>query len=278
MKTWFITGCSSGIGRGIAKAVLENGDQAIITARNINTLKELVDEFPTTAFALHLDITQNESIKKAVEGALQHFKSIDVLVNNAGYGYRSSVEEGNVDDVKVLFDTNFFGPVELIKAILPSMRHNKKGTIINVSSIAGVRSAAGSGYYAASKAALELMSDGLSKEVKPLGIDVMIVEPGAFRTRFYDSSLKGTEKKIDDYSETTGKARKENVVNLENQPGDPNKAGKVLVQLVEKGNLPLRLLLGSDAVKLIENELENRLIELRSNKSMSLLTDYTKEE
>lgn len=278
MKTWFITGCSSGIGRGIAKAVLENGDRAIITARNINTLKELIDQYPTTAYAIQLDITQNESIMNAVNKALDRFKTIDVLVNNAGYGYRSSVEEGNANDVKVLFDTNFFGPVELIKAVLPTMRQNRKGTILNVSSIAGVRSAVGSGYYAASKAALELMSDGLSKEVKPLGIEVMIVEPGAFRTRFYDSSLKGTDKKIDDYNETAGKTRKENVVNLENQPGDPDKAGKVLVQMVEKGNLPLRLLLGSDAVKLIETELENRLIELRTNKPMSILTDYGKEE
>jgi len=118
------------------------------------------------------------------------------------------------------------------------------------------------------------MSDGLSKEVKPLGIEVIIVEPGAFRTRFYDTSLKGTEKKSDDYRETTGKTRKENLINLENQPGDLDKAGKVLVQLVEKGNLPLRLVLGSDAVKLIETELENRLIELRNNKSISIETDY----
>lgn len=274
MKTWFITGCSSGIGRGIAKAVLENGDQAVITARNVNTLKEFMDDYPNTALALSLDVTHNESINHAVNKALEHFKTIDVLVNNAGYGYRSSVEEGNINDVNILFNTNFFGPIKLIKAVLPTMRQNKKGSIINISSIAGVRSAVGSGYYAASKAALELMSDGLSKEVKPLGIEVMIVEPGAFRTRFYDTSLKGTDKKIDDYTETAGKTRKENVVNLENQPGDPDKAGKVLVQLVDKGSLPLRLLLGSDAVKLIETELENRLTELRNNKPISILTDY----
>jgi len=276
MKTWFITGCSSGIGRGIAKAVLENGDRAVVTARNIESVQDIISAYPNTALALTLDITNNDSIHLAVQSALSVFGRIDVLVNNAGYGYRSSVEEGTVEDVKVLFDTNFFGPVELIKAVLPSMRKNKYGFILNVSSIAGVRSAIGSGYYAASKAALELMSDGLSKEVKPLGIEVMIVEPGAFRTRFYDTSLKGTEKKIDDYIETAGKTRKENVVNLENQPGDPDKAGKVLVEMVEKGQLPLRLLLGSDAVKLVETELENRLVELRNYKPMSILTDYEK--
>lgn len=274
MKTWFITGCSSGIGRGIAKAVLEHWDRAIITARNISSVQDIIDTYPDTSLALTLDITRTESITLAVHKALETFGRIDVLVNNAGYGYRSSVEEGQVDDVNVLFNTNFFGPVELIKAVLPSMRQNKYGFILNVSSIAGVRSAIGSGYYAASKAALELMSDGLSKEVKPLGIEVMIVEPGAFRTHFYDTSLKGTDKKIDDYVETTGKSRKENVINLENQLGDPEKAGKVLVEMVEKGQMPLRLLLGSDAVKLIEIELENRLVELRTNKPISIQTDY----
>lgn len=274
MKTWFITGCSSGIGRGIAKAVLENGDRAVVTARNIDSVQDIMNSYPGLALALTLDITKKDSIHLAVQSAISVFGKIDVLVNNAGYGYRSSVEEGNVDDVNVLFNTNFFGPVELIKAVLPSMRQNKYGFILNVSSIAGVRSAIGSGYYAASKAALELMSDGLSKELKPLGIEVMIVEPGAFRTRFYDTSLKGTDKKIEDYTETAGKTRKENVVNLENQPGDPDKAGKVLVEMVEKGHLPLRLLLGSDAVKLIEAELENRLIELSENKHISIQTDY----
>lgn len=274
MKTWLITGCSSGIGRGIAKAVLAKGDQAVVTARNVESILDLAYQYPETALAVALDVTLQSSIQIAVQKALDKFGRIDVLVNNAGYGYRSSVEEGNVEDVDTLFKTNFFGPVELIKEVLPQMRANKNGVILNVSSIAGVRSGVGSGYYAASKAALELMSDGLAKEVKPLGIEVMIVQPGAFRTRFYDDSLKGTQKKIDDYAEITGKTRKENVVNLENQPGDPDKAGQVLVDMVEKGNLPLRILLGSDAVRLIETELENRLIELRNNKSISIKTDY----
>ena len=127
------------------------------------------------------------------------------MINNAGYGYRSSVEEGDIDDVNLLFNTNFFGPIELIKEVLPQMRANKNGAIVNVSSIAAVRSGVGSGYYAASKAALELMTDGLAKELKPLGIKVMIAQPGSFRTNFYDTSLKGTKNKIDDYNETAGK-------------------------------------------------------------------------
>ena len=274
MKTWLITGCSSGIGRGIAKAVLENGDRAIVTARNTATLEDIGAAYPDTALLVPLDVTDNESIKNAVAKGYEKFGTIDVLVNNAGYGYRSSLEEGNVQDVDVLFNTNFFGPIELIKAVLPKMREQHKGAIINVSSIGAVRSGVGSGYYAASKAALELASDSLSKEVKPLGIEVMIVEPGSFRTRFYDTSLKGTDKLISDYAETAGKTRKENVVNLENQPGDPEKVGQILYKVVKNGNLPLRLLLGSDAVRIVSEELENRLKEISTNTPISVQTDF----
>ena len=193
MKTWLITGCSSGIGRGIAKAVLKKGDNAVVTARDTSKIADLVDQYPNTALGVALDITKKESISAAVKQAQERFGTIDVLINNAGYGYRSSVEEGDIDDVNLLFNTNFFGPIELIKEVLPQMRANKNGAIVNVSSIAAVRSGVGSGYYAASKAALELMTDGLAKELKPLGIKVMIAQPGSFRTNFYDTSLKGTK-------------------------------------------------------------------------------------
>lgn len=196
MKTWLITGCSSGIGRGIAKAVLKKGDNAVVTARDTSKIADLVDQYPNTALGVALDITKKESISAAVKQAQERFGTIDVLINNAGYGYRSSVEEGDIDDVNLLFNTNFFGPIELIKEVLPQMRANKNGAIVNVSSIAAVRSGVGSGYYAASKAALELMTDGLAKELKPLGIKVMIAQPGSFRTNFYDTSLKGTKNKI----------------------------------------------------------------------------------
>lgn len=184
MKTWLITGCSSGIGRGIAKAVLKKGDNAVVTARDTSKIADLVDQYPNTALGVALDITKKESISAAVKQAQERFGTIDVLINNAGYGYRSSVEEGDIDDVNLLFNTNFFGPIELIKEVLPQMRANKNGAIVNVSSIAAVRSGVGSGYYAASKAALELMTDGLAKELKPLGIKVMIAQPGSFRTNF----------------------------------------------------------------------------------------------
>lgn len=274
MKTWLITGCSSGIGRGIAKAVLEKGDQAVVTARDVSTLDEFVQTYPKQTLAVKLDITKKEDIDNVYQQAIETFGCIDVVVNNAGYGYRSSIEEAEKEDVELLFNTNFFGPIALINKVLPHMRANKSGAIINVSSIAAVRSAVGSGYYASSKASLELVTDALAKEVSPLGIKVMIVEPGSFRTHFYDTSLKGTKNKIDDYNETAGKTRKENIVNLKNQPGDPEKAGKVIVEAIEQDNYPLRLLLGSDAVRIVSTSLKERIEEIEEYKQISIQTDY----
>lgn len=179
-----------------------------------------------------------------------------------------------MEAVNTLFQTNFFGPIELIKEVLPQMRERKSGAIVNVSSIAAARSAVGSGYYAASKAALELMTDGLAKEVEPLGIKVMIVQPGAFRTRFYDDSLQGTDKKIDDYAETAGKTRKENVVNLRKQPGDPDKGGKVIVETIEKDVYPSVLSLGSDAVKAVTATFEARIKQMEEWKEVSAQSDF----
>ena len=274
MTTWLITGCSSGIGRGIAKAVLKHGDNAIVTARNISTVADIVENYPDTAIAVPLDITNKESIADAVKVSANKFGGVDILVNNAGYGYRSSVEEGEEDSVNLLFDTNFFGPIALIKQVLPYMRAQKNGAIINVSSIAAARSGVGSGYYAASKAALELMTDGLMKEVAPLGIKVMTVEPGAFRTKFYDTSLKGTQKQIEDYADTAWKTRKENIIDNQDQPGDPDKAGEVIYETMKKENLPKRLLLGSDAVKIVSAEMKERLQEIEDWSDVSKQTDY----
>jgi len=274
MATWLITGCSSGIGRGIAKAVLKNGDNAVVTARNVATLTDIVEDYPDTAIAVPLDITNQESIADAVKAAEDNFGGVDILVNNAGYGYRSSVEEGEEDSVNLLFDTNFFGPIALIKQVLPYMRAQKNGAIINISSIAAARSGVGSGYYAASKAALELMTDGLMKEVAPLGIKVMTVEPGSFRTKFYDTSLKGTQKQIRDYADTAWKTRKENIVDNQDQPGDPDKAGEVIYETIQKEAIPKRLLLGSDAVNIVSAEMKERLQEIEEWSDVSKQTDY----
>ena len=274
-KTWFITGCSEGgIGAGIARAVLKRGYNAVVTARNTEKVAGIVKDHPDTALALALDVTDKESIAAAVKAALTRFGQIDVLVNNAGYCYRSSVEEADRDGVNRMFETNFFGPVALIQAVLPSMRVRRSGAIVNVSSIGAVRTGAASGYYAATKAALELMSEGLSAECKPLGIRTMIVEPGAFRTHFYDSSLKGADMTIGDYAETAWKRSPQNAVNQGNQPGDPAKAGDVLIDALESENPPLRMLLGSDAVKIVRGALESRLQELEQWADASARTDF----
>ena len=274
MKTWFITGSSSGIGKEIARTVLKRGDNAVIMARSVETLKELVEQYPDRTLAVPLELTDKVSIKSAVEAANERFGSIDILVNNAGHGYRSAVEEGEDENVAEVFGTNFFGAVELIKLVLPQMREKHCGAIINLSSIAAVSSGVGSGYYAATKAALELMSDALYQEVSPLGIKVMVVEPGAFRTRFFDDSLKGTQVKISDYADTAWKTHKENIVNRHDQPGDPVRGGKLIVETIEKDDYPRTLLLGSGAVSFVRTKLQTKLEEIKQWEEVSKQADF----
>ncbi|MDO4538058.1 MAG: oxidoreductase [Coriobacteriales bacterium] len=275
-KTWFITGCSAGgIGEGIARAVLEAGDNAVITARTTDKLASIVADYPETALPVALDLTKQASIDAAFDAAISRFGKVDVLVNNAGYCYRSSVEEADPAGVQAMFDANFFGMVALIKKVLPGMRERHDGAIVNVSSIGAVRTGAASGYYAATKAAVELMSEGLRAEVAPLGIKVMIVEPGAFRTHFYDSSLKGSDNTVGDYAETAHKRSVAQNVNLRQQPGDPLKAGYPIIKALEAKDTPLRLYLGSDALAAVRGALNARLDELEKWAELSRSTDYS---
>jgi NADP-dependent 3-hydroxy acid dehydrogenase YdfG len=274
IKTWLITGCSTGLGRALAIEVLRSGYNTVVTARNSKDIQDIVENYPETALGLALDVTDKNQIKNAVKKALERFETIDILVNNAGYGYRSAVEEANEDDINALFDTNFFGTVRMIKAVLPTMRKQKSGLIFNVSSIAGRFSNPGSGYYSATKYAVEGMSDALSKELTPLGIKVVVIEPGAFRTDFAGRSLTGTQTEIQDYIETAGKRRKENDHTHGTQPGDPHKAAQTTIKIAESDTVPFRLLLGSDAIQVIRPELESQLKELDNWKKISLSTDY----
>lgn len=277
MKTWLITGCSSGIGKGIAKAVLESGDQAVVTARKPETVKELVEQYPETAIAVALDVCDQSSIDTAVKAAYEKFGTIDVLVNNAGYGYRGAVEEGEDAEVRRMYETNLFGPIALIKAVLPKMREQKSGYILNVTSIAAARSAIGSAYYASSKAALELLTNGLMQEVAPLGIKAMVVQPGAFNTRFSDQqSLQGTSNIIHDYESAVGNRRPGNFVNHHDQAGDPEKAGKVIVEVVNGDDLPQILTLGEAAVTAVKKALETKMSELDKWADVSASCDYNK--
>lgn len=274
MKTWLITGCSTGLGRSLAKAVLQKGDNVVVTARDTKKLEEFEKEFPRTALIVRLDVTDLPSVTEAVRVAKERFGGIDVLVNNAGYGYRAAVEEGNPEDTNRLFATNFWGPVNLIKAVLPDMRARKSGAVINVSSIAALRAAPGSGYYAASKRALEGMTEGLYLETAPLGIKVMIVEPGAFRTDFAGRSLTQSKTAIADYAGTAGTRRIENDKTHGAQPGDPDKGARLIIEAIEAEDAPLRLLLGSDAVRAADTVLESHKSEYDKWREFSRRSDF----
>lgn len=276
MKTWFITGCSSGLGRSIARTVLRQGDQAVVTARNPERLQEFTKDYPDTALPVLLDVTDQNSIEQAVSAAQKQFGAIDVLVNNAGYGYRAAVEEGDAKDTERLFRTNFWGPIALIKAVLPGMRAQNSGAIINISSIAALRTSPGSGYYAASKCALEGLSDGLRVEVAPLGIKVMVVEPGAFRTDFAGRSLTQSSLVIQDYEATAGARRIGRDLSHGTQPGDPDKGAACIIKAIETDNPPFRLLLGTDAVQFAETVMGDRQKEYADWREFSCQSDFDK--
>ena len=272
-KTWIITGASTGgIGEGIARAVLAGGDNAVITARSLDKLQAIVKDYPQQATPFVMDIADPAAVNACVKKALETFGTIDVLVNNAGHGYRSSVEEGEDAAIEELYNTNFFGPVRMIKAVLPVMRAKGEGVIMNTTSIAAERSAVGSGYYASSKAALDLLSDGLCKELKPLGIRVMVIEPGSFRTHFYDEALKSAPLTVDAYKDTTWKNA--NAVNKRQQPGDPMKAGELIYKMAYAQEVPFRLLLGADAVKVVVATAEERIREAQAFAEYSENTGY----
>jgi NAD(P)-dependent dehydrogenase (short-subunit alcohol dehydrogenase family) len=277
MTTWLITGCSSGIGWGIAEAALKQGDQVMATARRPERLSDLAAQYPGQARVEHLDLTDPSSMAHAVQMTRAAFGPVDVLVNNAGYGYRAAVEESDRAEVDRLFETNVFGPSHLMKLVLPEMRSRRSGTIVNVSSIGAVRAAVGNGFYSATKAALELISDAVAKETRHLGIRVMVVEPGAFRTAFYDS-LAGTTDKIDDYKASVGNMYLDQMENHHDQLGDPQKAGEVIAGLVDGGELPDYLPLGSDAVKIVSEAFQARLTSAKKWEAVSGQTDSNQNE
>jgi NAD(P)-dependent dehydrogenase (short-subunit alcohol dehydrogenase family) len=275
MKTWLITGCSTGLGRALAEAVLARGDNAAVTARDAAAVEDLAKAYPGNALALALDVTDPAQIDEATQWADDRFGGLDVLVNNAGYGYRAAVEEGEPADVQRLFDTNFFGAVAMIKAVLPGMRARRRGTIVNVSSIGARITPPGSGYYAAVKSALEGMTGSLRAELKPLGIAAMVVEPGGFRTDFAGRSLTQAATPIADYAETAGKRRKENDTAHGTQPGDPAKAAQAIITAVESADPPALLLLGTDALGAFTAVLDAQRAELEKWRELSAGTDIS---
>ncbi|EGE58967.1 short chain dehydrogenase [Rhizobium etli CNPAF512] len=253
---WFITGASSGLGRALAEAVLARGWRAVVTARKPETLRELAAQHEDRALALFLDVTDGRSIAKAVHEAERHFGAIDVLVNNAGYGYLSAIEEGLDAEIRAQFETNVFGLIDVTKHVLPGMRSRRRGHIFNVSSLGGLVAFAATGYYHATKFAVEALSESLFHEVNPLGIKVTILEPGAFRTDWAGRSMIESKTVIDDYAETSGKRRQATRSVSGRQPGDPARAAAAIISAFEAEEPPLRLLLGAPALKIARGRLD----------------------
>ncbi len=274
MTTWLITGCSTGLGRAFAQAALDRGHNAVVTARDADKVQDLADAYPDTALALSLDVTDHQQVTRAVQAARERFGNIDVLVNNAGYGYRAAVEEGDETDVQRLFATNVFGAVAMIKAVLPGMRERRSGAIVNISSIGARITPAGSGYYAATKAALEGLTGSLRKELEPLRITAMIVEPGGFRTDFSGRSLHQSADPIADYADTAGRRRKEHDTTHGTQPGDPAKAARAIIDVVRSDKPPALLLLGEDALTGFRRVHDAERAELDAWEHVSLATAF----
>ncbi len=273
MATWLITGCSTGLGRALASAVLDRGETVVVTARDAASVEDLAQTHPDTALALSLDVTDHAQRRAVVREALERFGAIDVLVNNAGHGYRAAVEEAAEDQVGELFATNFFGPAGLIQAVLPGMRERHSGTIVSISS-AGVRSCSiGTGHYVASKAALEALTAVLHKEVQPLGITVMTVEPGAFRTN-YKLSLSQPREALSDYADTVGARRTADPAEHGHQPGDPAKAAQAIISAIHSPGTPLMLVLGPDALTWFRDALKELNTDVDAWEQTSLSTSF----
>lgn len=255
MTRWLITGCSTGIGREIARAALEAGHSVVVTARRRETVADFVDTFGDRAVAVALDVTDKEQIAAAVAAADDAFGGIDVLVNNAGYGYMSAVEEGDDAEVRKLFDTNYFGVVDTIKAVLPAMRARKSGHIVNISSMTGLVANPPNAYYSSTKFALEALTEALAQEVGPLGIKVTAIEPGAFRTDWARRSMQESSMPIGDYDDGVGTRKTLIKEFADHLPGDPRKVAEAVLTVTALDEPPLRLLLGRDVLKAVRHKI-----------------------
>ena len=270
---WFITGCSTGFGRELARLIIEQGGKVVATARSSERVADLVEGAEDRALALALDVTDGAQIREAVDAAEAKFGRIDVLVNNAGYGYQASCEEGEESAIRAQFDANVFGLFAMTRAVLPGMRERRAGHVINISSVAGFIGFPGSGYYAATKHAVEGWSDSLRAEAGPLGVRVTCVEPGPFRTDWAGRSLQQTPSRIDDYADTV-KARMEGTSgNSGKQPGDPVRAAQAMIDLVAHPQPPRHLVLGAWGVDKVIKNLEETLAEIREWRAVGEATD-----
>ena len=255
-KVWLITGCSTGFGRELAKEVLAKGYKVAVASRKTSDVDDIVAAYPNSSIAIKLDVTVDAEIKSSVAQTIAHFGQIDVLVNNAGIGYFGSIEESEEAEVRKMFEINVFGLAKMTQEVLPHMRKQRSGHILNIASIAGLRSFPGVGFYNATKYAVDGFSESLAKEVGPLGIKVTIIAPSGFRTDLAGRSANESPATIADYAETADK-NKSTIRGISgNQAGDPVRAVKAMIQVVETEKPPMRLLLGVAALKGAREKLE----------------------
>ncbi|MEO5493431.1 MAG: oxidoreductase [Sphingomonas sp.] len=273
-SVWFITGCSTGFGRELAKLVLDNGWRVAVTARGKDRVADLAEIAPDRALALDLDVTDAGQIDAAVKAATERFGRIDVLVNNAGYGYQTSIEEGEDGEIRDMFEANVFGLFAMTRAVLPVMRAQNSGNIVNISSVGGLIGFPASGYYSATKHAVEGFTESLRAEVAPLGIAAMAVEPGPFRTDWAGRSLRQTQSRIADYAETAA-ARMETTSGYSGQqPGDPVRAGRAIIEAVSRDQPPRHLVLGKFGFDAAAAKLRERLDQIEADRDLSLSADF----
>ncbi|KAM3099094.1 oxidoreductase [Phormidesmis sp. 146-12] len=273
-KVWLITGCSTGFGRALAEAVLKKGDYLLATAREPEQLRALIDYYPKTAKAVRLDVTSSQDIQAAVDTAIATFGRIDVLVNNVGHGLIAALEEVSDVEMHQFFETNFFGALRLMRTVLPVMRQQGSGHIVNMSSTAGIVGFGGSSLYCGAKFALEGTSEALAKEIESFGVKVTLIEPGAFRTDFNGRSLAAAEQSIDAYAGVSGASLQWFKEMDGQQPGDPAKAAQAIIQAVESPDPPMRLALGTDAISLIQEKLEWVKTDLEAWQQVTVSTSY----
>ncbi|MBP0581033.1 oxidoreductase [Labrys sp. LIt4] len=274
-KTFLITGVSSGLGKAFAEGALAAGHRVIGTVRNAEAASIFTALAPDRAHAMLLDVTNFDAVSKAVARAESEVGPIDVLVNNAGYGHEGILEESSLDEMRRQFDANVFGAVAMIKAVLPGMRARRSGHIVNVTSMGGFITMPGITYYCGSKFALEGISEALGKEVKPLGIHVTALAPGQFRTDWAGRSMVRSERSLADYDAIMDPIRAARQAKSGNQPGDPTKAAQALLKLVSAENPPVRLYLGADALKLVQDKIEAMKAEMAAWEEVSRSTDFT---
>ena len=275
-RTWFITGGTpGGFGMAFADAALEIGDQVVLTARRPDELRSWTEEHGERAFVVPLDVTDAGQVQEAIRAAEEHFGGIDVLVNNAGRGWYGSIEGMDEAQVRAMFDLNFFGMLAVIRAVLPGMRARGSGWIVNVSSVAGLLGAPGFGYYSASKFAVEAVTEVLREEVAPQGIRVLAVEPGAFRTGAYagfaDEVITET---IPEYRPMLEQVRQEFNDQDGVQPGDPRRGARAVIAAMSQDRPPRRLVLGSDGFDAALTAIEENLVDIRANESLSRGADF----